>query len=392
MNTFTVIRTGNLTPLNRPNSIDISLKVGDVLKAEVIDASKSGMVNLHIGSTINGSSNMIKARSYVPMTKGDKIFLEVLSSGRNIRLKLIVPSEEGLMASKAALTKAQKILSEISVSRLTRADIKMIREFFNKIPDSLKTYLPDIKMFNRFMPGIEQLTGRLLKEAVENSGVFFETRLLLSLKKLTQNQLDSKDSEVKDSEVKKDDNITSRDLKSVLSKIVDSHVKTDQKGLMLRLGELLKDEAFIDSFKFSDSNLRDMQETVNRFTENIEYYQLKSQDHGILYTFLPVLWQNLSDGELVFKKNSNKKSFTCNINLDLTSSGRLSISVTLFENEFFVNFCTEKLETKSFINSKKDILKKIFTDSGLKLKTISIYQKDDIVFGAPNYQEVSVRA
>ena len=386
MNTFTVIRAGNLTPLKIPNSIDISFKVGDVLKAEVIDVLKSGMVSLRIGFTINGSSNMIKARSYVPMTKGDKIFLEVLSSGKNIRLKLIEPSKEDLMASKTALTKAQKMHYE-SVSRLNRTDIKMIREFFNKIPDSLRTYLPDIKMFNRLMPRIEQLTGRLLREAVENSGVFFETRLLLSLKKLEQNQLGSKDSEVK-----KDDNIASRDLKSVFSKIVDSHVKTDQKGLILKLGELLKDEAFIDSFKFSDNNLRDLQETVNRFTEYIEYYQLKSENHGILYTSLPVLWQDLSDGELVFKKNSNKKSFTCNINLDLTSSGRLSISVTLFENEFFVNFYTEKLETKSFITSKKYLLKKIFTDSGLKLKTISIYQKDDIVFGTPNYQEVSVRA
>jgi hypothetical protein len=394
MEALPITRTYDLTHFNKPGSIGIFLKIGDVVKAEVMEVFEYGIVSLRIDSIFNKDNiahkNIIMAKSYIPMTKGDKIFLEVLSGNKNmnIRLRLIDSSQEDLISLKTLSDRIpQKILtmlSEISVSKLNSTDFKMIREMLNAIPNSVKMYLPEIKMFNSFMPEIEHLNGTILREAVESSGVLFETQLLSSFKQLEQNLLDSQDIDI-------DDNSAFHDLKSIVSQLINSQSKIDQKGLLLKIIDLLKDKTVLDLFNSSDIKLKDLQETVNRLIENIEYYQLKSYAHDVLYTFLPVSWQDLREGELAIRKNNKKKSYACDIKLDLEPAGKLSISITLFENYFFINLYTEKIETKSLINSEKNLLKKRFTDAGLKLTTICVNQKDEIIFGTFNCGEISIK-
>ena len=103
----------------------------------------------------------------------------------------------------------------------------------------------------------------------------------------------------------------------------------------------------------------------------------------MFYTFMPVLWEGLKDGEFLFKKNKDGKndSYACDINLDLEKLGKLSVSVTSMEKSFYVSFFIERPKIADIISSEKKMLQERFASQGLMLKAITINQKQGIDFG-----------
>ncbi|MBF0517957.1 MAG: flagellar hook-length control protein FliK, partial [Nitrospirae bacterium] len=172
----------------------------------------------------------------------------------------------------------------------------------------------------------------------------------------------------------------------------DEHIKTalnvdnDQKALLLKIRNILQDERMSEVLKYSPSKREDLAGAVDKFIKNIEYYQLSSRANDMVYTYLPFLWNELKDGELLFKKNKYhaQKSFTCDINLDLDKLGKLSISVTTADSGFFVSFNAEKDNTKQLILQNKDDLEKRFKAAGLTLKIINVGQKTKLDFAGKN--------
>jgi flagellar hook-length control protein FliK len=113
----------------------------------------------------------------------------------------------------------------------------------------------------------------------------------------------------------------------------------------------------------------------------------------MFYTFLPVLWDDLRDGEFLFRKNreGGRESYTCDINLDIESLGKLSISVTILDKSFYITFFTERNEVKDLIQLQKHILESRFASQGLSLKAINFNYKKDIPFGKASEQGVDVK-
>ncbi|MEO5359795.1 MAG: flagellar hook-length control protein FliK [Nitrospirota bacterium] len=160
------------------------------------------------------------------------------------------------------------------------------------------------------------------------------------------------------------------------------NINNDQKALLLKIRDILQDDMMADALKYSPAKHDELLDTVEKFIKNIEYYQLSSRANDMVYTYLPFLWNELRDADLMFKKNKYhaKKSFTCDINLDLDRLGKISISVTTSDGGFFVSFNAEKDKTKDLISENKGELEKRFAAVGLTLKIINVGQKSKLGF------------
>jgi hypothetical protein len=349
----------------------MSLEIGDIIKAEVMNVIDSVTVSLRM-LPVSGKGAVIQAKSDISLSKGDNILLKVVGGEKEIRLQLVgMSADNKLKVSQAADDIPQAVLkmfAELSGSRVKNSELNLVREMFRSLPESIKAAYPEFKTLEKLMPEIEKLNSNLLKDSVEGSGVLFEARLKLAVKELMQNS--------------KGD---------ALARIFDTD--QDQKGMLLKLKGLLKNDSVIEALKSSGFKISDITNTVDKLIKNIEYFQLTSRINDMLYTFLPLSWQELKDGELLFKKNRDdgKRSYTCDINLDLEPAGKLSVSVTLFEGAFYVTFNAEKSDTKSLIISEKSDLEKNFADEGLLLKIINVGHRQEINFGTVKQQGLHIK-
>jgi flagellar hook-length control protein FliK len=157
---------------------------------------------------------------------------------------------------------------------------------------------------------------------------------------------------------------------------------------------MAKDQNFINALKESGLKPSEISSLADRMIRNIEFFQLSSKINDMFHTFLPVMWDSLKDGEIIFKKGSqnSKNSYTCDINLDLDPLGRLSISVTTVDKEFYITLFAERQETQSLISSSKNVLEKRFSAQGLSLKMVNVGRKDEISFGNLQNQGINLKA
>ncbi len=179
---------------------------------------------------------------------------------------------------------------------------------------------------------------------------------------------------------------------SVLNEVLN-RAGEDQKGLLLKIKEILQNDNMNEILKESGLRQGDLLETVDKFVKNIEYFQLTSKANDVLYTFLPLSWHELKDGELLFRRNkySGKKSYTCDINLDLEDMGKVSISTTMYDGEFYVSFQAEQEDTRTMIGAERSALEKRFHDVELPLKSITVGLKHEVKFGNPKPKGLSVK-
>jgi len=258
------------------------------------------------------------------------------------------------------------MLARLSESRLSNSEFKDLLNMLKSLPDSVKTSIPGFKGLERLLLDAKGLNGNVLRAFVETSGVVFETRLKVA---------------------------ALSDPKSVLQNIIALQSGGDLKGLLLELKNILKDSNVIQTLKHAGFKVSDLSDMVEKFTRNIEFFQLTSKINDMFYTFMPVLWEGLKDGEFIFKKNKNEKndSYTCDINLDLEKLGKLSVSVTSMEKAFYVTFFIEQPEIAALISSEKKTLEERFASQGLMLKAVNVNRKKAISFGEAQNRGVNLK-
>ncbi|MBF0519415.1 MAG: flagellar hook-length control protein FliK [Nitrospirae bacterium] len=151
----------------------------------------------------------------------------------------------------------------------------------------------------------------------------------------------------------------------------------DQKALLLKAKDIVEQDRIGVVLRHSGASKDEITSTIDKFLKNIEHYQINSRANDTIYTFLPFSWPEMKDGQLLFKKNKYhaKKSFSCDINLDLGSMGKLTVSTTVSEGSFFISFHAEKKETTELIANNRTELENRFHNAGLSLKVINIGQK-----------------
>jgi hypothetical protein len=349
----------------------LSIKAGTVVKAEVVDVDEGGNIRLRILSAGGGKGAMqgiiIKAFTEVPLTKGQKIYLEVLGGKDNIKMQFIGDLKDpSAPLQQNVPVKILDMLARLSEARLSNSEFKDLLNMLKSLPDSVKTSVPGFKGLEKLLLGAKGLNGNVLRAFVETSGVAFETRLKVA---------------------------ALSDPESVLRNIIALQSAGDLKGLLLELKNILKNSDVIQTLKHAGFKVSDISDMVEKFIRNIEFFQLTSKINDMLYTFMPVLWEGLKDGEFIFKKNKNEKndSYTCDINLDLEKLGKLSVSVTSMEKAFYVTFFIEQPEIAALISSEKKSLEERFASQGLILKAVNVNRKQGLTFGQAQGKGINVK-
>jgi hypothetical protein len=448
---FIVTQTNNLLTLTRPEGRGGTFRLGEVLTADVLDVIESGMVTLRItppvgrglegqgkgldttggepqsggletrGAETRGAETrgamLVRARTSVPMDKGDRVLLEVMGADKDVRLKFLGVST-GREAEAAAPPqggppsveqKIQTLMGELSGSKLSVPQFKGLQEVFAKLPESLKNAFPIFRALEAALPEIEKLNAGMFKNAVEDTGVLFETRLKFAT---AQNSPQAQNNPPTQNAPPTDDAASPDDLAAELLKGASGGPDTfktdsdagdgspasnfskkgqernaqlnrrDLKAVLLKARELLKNEKVLETLKHSGLDPKEINTAVDKLIKNIEFFQLTSRANDMIYTFLPFSWNELKDGELVFKKNKyyGKKSYTCDMNLDLEHLGKISISTTAYEGEFFVSFNAEKEETRNLLEKNKSALAGKFKAVGLALKAVNVSLKKEVDF------------
>ncbi len=361
----------NLLTITQPSGKEVAFKIGSIIKVQVIDINDKGDAVLRLASTGGDKGNLqgtvIKAYSEVPLTRGQNIFLEILGGKSNITMRFMGSSDSTSESVKQNIpVKILDMLSQLSTARAGNSEFQELFNMIKSLPESIKTAIPEIKNLEQLILDIKQLDGKVLKAFVETSGVAFETRLKIAVM---------------------------GDPASILQNLMALQTEGNLKALLLRLRNLLKDQNVINALKQAGHNISELSGTVDKFIKNIELFQLTSKFNDMFYTFLPVLWDDLRDGEFLFRKNreKGKESYTCDINLDLDSIGKLSISVTILDKSFFITFYSERHEVNELIKSQKHVLEARFASQGMPLKAINFNHKKTIPFGKANDQGVDVK-
>ncbi|MDI6801700.1 MAG: flagellar hook-length control protein FliK [Thermodesulfovibrionales bacterium] len=391
----------------------IPLKLGEIVKAEVMDILPAGGVILKI------KGDFITAKATIPLNKGAEAFFKIAAlslDGKELKLqfmgyetgksevrgqkselfftspegkviyKLIQELENNLKGSTFQNSKLQTLNSELlkalpqdinalpketrmQLQNLLQASLKAtgqsiqtrLDSFIAQLPVSVKNH-PLIETIKQdLMVNMEKLLQTPLKSALQDTGVALEAKLK-TIASILQHM------EQADIQANVRENVADKDI--ALSKLQTSlmddemvFIRKDLKAVLLQLKELLIEDG------------RGAIKTVDGLLKDIETFQALSKTTDSFYTFLPVAWRELKDGEVSFKKGQSDfkgSVYSCRINLDLERFGRLSVVVMMYNKEFFISFKAENSGFQSLLDRNVSELHDNFREKGLSLKSVNV--------------------
>ncbi len=349
----------------------LAIKPGTIVNAEVIKISGEGTAVLRLA--VPGSSNSmfqemtIKTGSLIPFTKGQSMALEFIGGKDNVRMRLIGDTAAGTeVLQQNVPVKFLDMLARLSESRLNSSEFKLFLNMMKSLPRNIKASVPELRNLETLLSNTKQLNGNMLKAFVESSGVAFETKMKVAVLS---------------------------DPGSLFQSLFALQSEGDLKAALLKLKKLFKNQNIINNLTKAGLDASKMSANVDKFISNIEFFQLTSKVNDMFYTFLPIMWDSLRDGELMFKKNREQgdNSYTCDLNLDMETLGKLSISVTISGKAFYVSFYTERPEIEEFIKAQKHNLEERFASQDLLLKAINVGHRANIPFGRKQSQGVNLK-
>jgi hypothetical protein len=339
-----VARVENALVFLAPSGAGLRLKIGDLVKADILNLMADGSVSIRITKE-SGESAVLTARTQVPLEAGESVLLKVADGGEGgFSLRFL--------GAAAAL---RGTASELAAVRVTAAEARQLQQLFRAFPDSVKSAIPGFACLEG-SPGMEGLSGASLKEAVEGSGVLLETKLKGGAEAPAPG--------------------------------------IDRKEALLRVGRTLREVGGSASVRGSGISPGETAVKVEGMLSTIESYQVSSSVHGALYAPLTLAWEELKDGEILFRKKDRGtgQSYTCDLNLDLLPLGKMAVSVTMYDGAFFVSLSPEDEGTRSLVASRSEEVGKRFREAGLALSALAVQRKRNVSFGAPAADGVDVEA
>ena len=410
---ITDISQGLIT-VQKPTGKPIPLNIGEIVKGDVTDLLATGGVTLRI------KGSYITARTDIPMQKDAQVMLRVLgtpSSPNELRLEFLgFADKEQTDASLGESTaRLAKELSNLDSAALTSDKIanllKVLPQDISTVPKDLRVRLQNLlqqglqstgtdiqsrlDMLFRNLPAsikdlpsiqglkldvavsAENLLSDGLKGLLRDTGVALEAKLKAVADLLQQASQSGMEKDPVQSA--SDEQNQAVDIKTVVNKNDHAAIEKDLKTNLLRLKETLTSQA--ESLSNNDAaSIKAATTAIDGMLKDIESYQLLSKTTGSFYTFLPVSWQELKDGDVAFKSNSSDgktQSHSCRLNLDLEGYGKLTVMVLSHNNEYLVSFKPEKEDFKTMLAANIGSLDEQFKASGLNLKAVRVLDKND---------------
>lgn len=344
------------------------------------------------------TNQQLKNLSDINLFKLQALHLEILKAlppdvnllPKDVRMKL-----QGLLQASLNLT-GQGIHTRLG-------------EFISQLPEGLKKH-PVVEGIKRdLMVSIEKMLQTPMKNILQDTGIVLEPKLrAIARLFLAIEQFDNLKSsgEKQQSGAMSLDKETMKAHQTLLQHNISS-LKKDLKAGLLQLRQLLIEGAQIEKPEIAGQKtlaaelVKPNSELLNKvgmLIKDIETFQLLSKTTDSFYTFLPLLWKDLRDGGVSFrrgKRDTKGVSYSCRINLDLERLGKLSALVTMHNREFMIFFKTNSPEFQAILVSNTNELYKSFSASGLRLNAVNFLNINEPIEQIEELQadgSISIRA
>lgn len=344
-------------------------QIGPVQTSETVPVQGSGIV-LALGEVVRGEvinilpdavsmrvkQEILLAKADIPLEQG-KFYLfrvESLDQG-GAKLKVIQALADETEVAGSAILKALDGLNTLPHDQLIA-----FKKILENIPESAWKRRAPPSPLEKTFKNADSLTGDTLKESLDASGGYFETKLRALISRLA----------------------ATGDLAE--REEVDQIIQNDLKGNLLKLKEELLKPAIQDALKENHTKTGVFSEAVDKLLAHIEQQQFTSKMNTAFQTFIPVLWQGLKDGKLTFKESyhahEGEVEHDCVIALDLDKVGRLVGHVRLFADRLNLRFFTENPKLTALLEENKSLLEKQLMHIGLVCNSLVITEEKTIDF------------
>ncbi|GER93299.1 hypothetical protein A45J_1036 [hot springs metagenome] len=427
--------------IEKPAGKSIALKLGEIVKAEVMDVLPSGGITLKI------KGDFITAKTEVPLEKGTVAFFKVTdlpAEGKDLRLqfmgyetneirnskfeiqnstgkdilKLMKELENSLKNNTTSSSKFQTLNSEllkslphdinsipkeirIQLQNLLQASLKItgqsiqarLDNFISQLPEGIKNHPVVQNLAKDLMVSVEKLLQTPMKDILQDTGVVLEAKIRTIVEmfkhmeyseevKTGAEKLATGESKIINSShvetpvLPQDKGGVTGESKHVWVQHDMAFIKKDLKAELLQLKQYLASS----EHELTISQKEGVVRAVDGLIKDIETFQVLSKATDSFYTFLPINWHALRDGEVSFKRGRSDArgiSYSCRVNLDLERFGSLSILIMIYNKEFLVSFRVENPEFQKIISNNIKELQDSFIARGLNLKAVNIMDSND---------------
>lgn len=336
------------------------LRTGEIVQAEVLTITETAVA-------IRMKDSIVEARTTLPLKEGDTILLKVEGRENELRLRLL--PKDGNGDSAALKNTLMSAIATLKGAKPAAADLKLLAGLIKNMPLSLAGALPELQALEKLLPSLAGITNGLLKDAIQDSGVFLETKLRLQVLHGTDGDHPFSDQGLS----------AKSDLKAALMVLRDALARPDVADSLLRNGE----------------KPGSLAGAVDNLLRNIEVLQLQSRLNDTLQVFVPFVWQDLKEGELTFRESEqagdDDRAYSCTLNLDLERAGKLSAWALLQSGGIHVNIAAENEKFANVLQENAELLRKQFETTGLVLGSLTINHAGAVNFTSAHANGLNIR-
>jgi len=338
----------------------VSLRPGELVTATVLRLDDDAHAVVRIKNAD------LEVQTDVPLKTGETLTLRVERQENTVFLKLSGrATDEATSLKNAVLAALNKYEGLGSVTEgMTR-----LVDALNALPNAVRQSLPEIDIITRFLLQLDSLSGATLRNAVENGGVFFETKLRVLALGM---EADGGGAYIEAGR------IIAGDLKASLLRLKDAFLSP---AVLEHVRGRVNSDALIGA--------------LNTVLRNIEYYQLQSKLTDTLQYFLPLVWKQLRDGELILREydtgKPGERTYACTVNLDLERAGKVQASLLKQNGVVHVGCAAENAGFVGVLESGLDLLRERFNNAGLRAGQFTVRHRARLNFDDFQPDGLSIR-
>jgi hypothetical protein len=315
----------------------------------------------------------------------------ILTKSPQNEAKLLQNQISSLLENPILSTASQDLKSAISLTNTLNKVTENLHTLlsksdplYSKEVSVLAQKLDQFSAAQEIKTTLSQLYGTLLSSKAIDTNT-----LLDSIEKLLKNLKDAPTEELKTftQQLKSaiNEGNTTKELSQVIKKLdeftnpkalvietsLKESMKNDLKSNLLSLHEELTQS--------NDPNTPKLLEQTDKLLTQIDYHQITSYLSASNSIYIPFAWDQLEEGSMAFKKNTDKK-FYCEINLRLKEYGELNLMMALYDgNQLEIQAHTEKPELKTLIHDNIGTLRSLLIDAGLTPRAIRVFEMRETV-------------
>lgn len=345
----------------KPLGASIPLSSGENVKADVVDVLPSGAVVLRI------KDSHITVKTEIPLTKDNQLLLKVLDVKDNTLRMQIVDVFSKRETPPQNITQMIKTNPDVFVTNFENLPPQSQKELLNFLESQFKTsvqtqgFIPEGHNF----VDISNISPQTLKQAVFNSGIFFEKKLfeLVQTQQNIKNLIQTLPQTLREQFEQSFQQLNIKNFQQIVPKLIETAKNYQNEDLSKELVKLTENFQQLSQDLKLEGDLKPLVKTSQEI----------SVLTNSLYGFLPIRWEGLRFSDFKYTKHilNNNKTHYFILNLDF-EDGRLSLITQLTQEKLAITLFVENPDLKKELMSKRFELFESLKNQGFNIEFIEI--------------------